>query len=186
MMLTISGTPGTGKSYITEKIQSLFDTVLDLNALVKKGRLYDSYDKSSRTYDVDIRKLKKFLGSVCKGYKYNKKDKFQKSLYTVLSSMTGQSITLPSFLKKIRQIKRGKDYTGKNIIIDSHLSHHLDSDFCIIVKRDLKTLKKHLKSRMYSKNKVEDNMQSEIFDICLEEAKDLGRKIIIIHNQGAR
>src|SRR3989339_733962 len=47
-----------------------------------------------------------------------------------------------------------------NIIIDSHLSHYLQ--------------------RKYSKIKIRENLDSEIFDICLVEAKENKHKIIIV------
>ncbi len=71
-----------------------------------------------------------------------------------------------------------------NIIIDSHLSHYLDPkdiDLCI-VKRcpDLKKLKRRLEKRKYSKAKVRENLDCEIFDICLNEAKENKHNIIAV------
>jgi len=68
----------------------------------------------------------------------------------------------------------------KKLVIDSHLSHYLPKkyvEFCIITKCNLKKLKKRLEKRGYSKLKVRENLDSEIFDICLNEAKELGHKI---------
>jgi adenylate kinase len=68
----------------------------------------------------------------------------------------------------------------KGIVIDSHLSHFIDRkyvDLCIVTKCNLKELKKRLEKRGYSKAKVEENLQAEIFDICLEEAREKGHNI---------
>jgi adenylate kinase len=68
----------------------------------------------------------------------------------------------------------------KKLVIDSHLSHYLPKkyvEFCIITKCNLKKLKKRLEKRGYSKSKVRENLDSEIFDICLNEAKEMGHKI---------
>ena len=69
------------------------------------------------------------------------------------------------------------------IIIDSHLSHYLPKkyiDFCIVVKCGIKELNKRLKRKKYHKNKIMENIQAEIFDICLNEAKERKHKIIIV------
>lgn len=80
-----------------------------------------------------------------------------------------------SLIKLIKQSK-------KKLVIDSHLSHHLPKKYvelCIITKCNLKKLKKRLEKRGYSKSKVRENLDSEIFDVCLNEAKEMGHKIII-------
>lgn len=78
----------------------------------------------------------------------------------------------------IEKIKSSK----KQLIIDSHLSHYLPKKYverCIVCKCDLKKLKKRLQKRKYSKEKIEENLQAEILDVCLNEAKEIGHKIII-------
>lgn len=70
-----------------------------------------------------------------------------------------------------------------NLIIDSHLSHYLPEewlDFCIITKCDLKVLEDRLKKRKYSKDKIRENLDVEIFDSCLNEAKEAGHNIIVV------
>ena len=71
-------------------------------------------------------------------------------------------------------IKKSK----KNLVIDSHLSHYLPKkyvDLCIVTKCDLKELNKRLKKRKYNKDKIKENLECEIFDVCLNEAKDVGQ-----------
>ncbi len=82
-------------------------------------------------------------------------------------------------IKVIKQAKKNKE----SLFIDSHLAHHLDPkqvDKCIITKCNLKTLKSRLKRRKYSKDKIRENLDCEIFDICYNEAKDNGHDILII------
>lgn len=84
------------------------------------------------------------------------------------------------FAKKIGEfLKKNKDS-----IIDSHMSHYIKpgyADLCVVTKCDLKTLQKRLKKRGYSELKIKENLESEIFDVCFEEAKKLGHKPIIIN-----
>lgn len=71
----------------------------------------------------------------------------------------------------------------KNLVIDSHLSHHLPSKYvnvCVVTKCDLKILEKRLKKKGYSKEKIRENLDAEIFDVCLNEAKEKEQKIMII------
>ncbi len=60
-------------------------------------------------------------------------------------------------------------------IFDSHLAHYLPKelvDLCIVTKCDLKELKRRLEERGYSKYKVRENLDAEIFDVCLVEAME--------------
>ncbi len=80
----------------------------------------------------------------------------------------------------LREIKKQK---YKDIIIDSHLSHNLPKryvDLCIITKCELKVLEKRLRKKRYSRKKIRENLDCEIFDICLNEAKEKKHKIKII------
>lgn len=71
----------------------------------------------------------------------------------------------------------------KDLVIDSHLSHHLDKrlvDICIVAKCDIDVLKKRLEARGYHKSKVRENLDVEIFDVCLIEALALGHKVDVV------
>lgn len=73
--------------------------------------------------------------------------------------------------------------TAKNLIIDSHMSHLLPSKavgLCIVTKCGLKTLDKRLKAKGYSREKVRENLDAEIFDICLNEAVERKHSIMIV------
>ena len=80
----------------------------------------------------------------------------------------------------IKIIKNSKE----DLVIDSHLSHFLPPkyvDLCIVTKCSIKKLRARLKKRGYSKAKVEENVDAELFDVCLNEAKELGHKIKIVY-----
>jgi len=72
----------------------------------------------------------------------------------------------------------------KDVVIDSHLSHYIDPEYvdsCIITKCSLKTLEKRLKEREYSKEKIRENLDAEIFDTCRVEAIELGHSVTVVH-----
>jgi len=83
-------------------------------------------------------------------------------------------------------IKEINDYNKKTklgIIIDSHLSHYLPRrhvDLCIVAKCDLKELENRLRTKKYSKEKIRENLDAEIFDVCLNEAKENRHKVVVI------
>ncbi len=70
-----------------------------------------------------------------------------------------------------------------NLIIDSHLSHYLHPkyvDLCVVVKCDLRVLEKRLQKRGYGAAKIRENLDAEIFDVCLVEASEKGHKIKVV------
>ena len=82
---------------------------------------------------------------------------------------------LNSFL--IFHIKKSK----KQLVLDSHLAHHLPQKYvavCLVTHCSLQTLTKRLKKRGYTAAKVEENCQAEIFDICGIESCEFGHRII--------
>ncbi len=87
----------------------------------------------------------------------------------------------PLRLQKLVQLKLRESAHG--IIIDSHISHFLPTkivDLCIVlICSDLKKLQKRLQQRKYSQKKVRENLDAEIFQICLVEAREKGHRIAI-------
>jgi adenylate kinase len=82
-------------------------------------------------------------------------------------------------------LKECKD-SKKIYIIDSHLSHHIPPKkvaICIICKTPLKELEKRLQKRKYDSAKIRENLDAEIMEVCLTEAKDKGHNILIFNNR---
>ncbi|MBS3171403.1 adenylate kinase family protein [Candidatus Woesearchaeota archaeon] len=70
-----------------------------------------------------------------------------------------------------------------NLILDSHLSHFLPKKYvnlCIITKCNLKVLKSRLNKRKYNNLKIKENLESEIFNVCLSEALQNKHNVIVI------
>jgi len=127
---------------------------------------------------VLAKKIAKKLGYTCidvkKVIKDNKLNKeYDKKRRTYIVDVKELNQILVGLIKKSK----------KQLIIDSHLSHELPKKYvrlCIITKCSLKELGKRLKKRKYNKNKIRENLDSEIFDICLIEAKENKHKILIV------
>ena len=154
-IIIVTGTPGTGKTLLSRKLASKLNFhYIDVNKIIKKCNLVESYDKKRKTNVVDIKKLNKALIKEIANKKHPKKNKSPKN----------------------KKIKNG-------IVIDSHLSHYLPkkyADLCIVTKCDLKVLQKRLKRRKYSKEKIRENLDAEIFDVCLNEAMERKHKMLVL------
>ncbi len=61
-VIAVTGTPGTGKTTLAKKIAAQKGyTYIDVQKLIIKHELFDSYNKKLKTYDVDIRKFLTFF-----------------------------------------------------------------------------------------------------------------------------
>ena len=81
-------------------------------------------------------------------------------------------------------VKKKLSHTKKGLVIDSHISHLLPQklvDVCIVLTcSNLKVLQKRLQQRKYSKDKIRENLDAEIFQVCLMEAQEMGHRIIMV------
>jgi len=139
--ICVSGSVGSGKTTYAKKLaKKLKAKYVDVNEIIKKNSLVESYDKKRKCNVVDIKELKKTLE---------------------------------------KMIKHSKE----KLVIDSHMSHFLDPklvEYVIIVRTSLKKLRNRLEKRNYSKKKIDENLEVEIMEVCLNEAKELGHNIKIV------
>jgi adenylate kinase len=65
------------------------------------------------------------------------------------------------------------------IIFEGHLSHYFkEADLVIILRTNPSVLKNRLQKRDWKENKINENIQSEVLDICTWEAHDIhGSKV---------
>jgi len=116
--------------------------------------------------------------------------KLLKYKYVDVNSLIEDNKLMDSYDKKlkskvvnVKKLNKVLMKIGDNSVIDSHLSHHLPRrfvDLCIITKCDLKVLKKRLQKRGYNRDKIRENLNAEIFDVCLIEANENKHNIMII------
>ncbi|MEK6901404.1 MAG: AAA family ATPase [Nanoarchaeota archaeon] len=87
-------------------------------------------------------------------------------------------------LKKFHVFMKEQKRKYSFLIVDSHISHFLPKrmvDFCIVLTcSNLKTLKKRLEQRKYSSRKVRENLDAEIFQVCLSGATEKKHRIFLL------
>lgn len=131
-ILIVSGTPGTGKTTISNNISNYIEAkVISLNELAISENLIAKYDAKRETSVVNNKKLINFLIELIE--EYEKED--------------------PEFL-----------------IIESHFSDIVPEqyiDFVIILRCDPDELHDRLKRRGYKREKIRENVQSEILGNCV-------------------
>lgn len=140
MILICTGTPGTGKTELSKELaKQLKMKYVDVNKIIDKEKLAESYDENRETLVVDEKKLAKALAALAK--------------------------------------------KNKNMIIDSHMAHEMPPkhvDWCIVTRCDPAVLRKRLVKKGYHKEKVQENIDAEILNICMDEAERKGHKIITV------
>ena len=128
--------------------------------------------KLSNKFGYPVLDINKFIKQKKLQESYDKK----KKCYIVDTKKLNKEI-----IKEINKVKKNKP---KGVIIDSHLSHHLPPkyvDLCIVTKCNLKTLKKRLIKKKYSKQKIRENLDCEIFDVCYNEALEKKHKVKVVY-----
>jgi len=86
-------------------------------------------------------------------------------------------------MKKFKALVKKEIKKHERLVVDSHISHLLPKkwvDLCVILTcSNLKKLKKRLERKKYSKSKVRENLDAEIFQICLVEAEEKGHNVVV-------
>jgi adenylate kinase len=147
-IILVSGTPGTGKSTLTKFLA-----------------------ETLTFHSIDCKEL------IEKKHIYSGIDKKRGCLIVEPKALNS---ALESEISRLKALKTGRNRVS-GVIIDSHLSHLFPSkkaDLCVICTCALPELKKRLEKRGYSREKVRENLDSEIFSVCLEEAKQAGHRIL--------
>jgi adenylate kinase len=128
MIISLTGTPGTGKTSISRILYKNKIDILHINKIITKKNIKFEIDQRRKTKIIDIENLNKYI---------EKKINNKKNL----------------------------------LVIEGHLSHLLNNiDKVIILRCHPEELRKRLLKKKWNKNKINENIESEILDIILCES----------------
>ncbi len=82
-----------------------------------------------------------------------------------------------SWVVDIDKLRKQFKINYNNAIIDSHLSHFICVDIVIVLRLEPKYLRKRLEKRYKNKFKIEQNIESEIFSICVHDALEVNSNV---------
>jgi adenylate kinase len=57
-----------------------------------------------------------------------------------------------------------------DLVVEGHLAHFIDLDYCVVLRCRPDVLRQRLQERDYSKQKIDENVESEALDIILSQA----------------
>lgn len=86
-------------------------------------------------------------------------------------------------VKKLNKVLIKLIKKNPNLVIDSHMSHYIEPkyvDLCVVVKCDIELLKERLAERGYDIGKIQENVDAELFDVCLNEALEHGHNVVVV------
>ena len=179
-VVVVTGSVASGKSTLSRKLAKKFGfEYVDVNKIITDNKLSSGYDEKRKCKVIDVKRLNRSLISFINKYK---KPRINKSILEKKLKNNKIPIIKNSNNKKTNK-NNLKNKEMKGMVIDSHLSHYLSKkyvDLCIITKCGIKELNKRLKKRRYSSDKVKENIECEIFDVCLDEAKEKGHNVVVI------
>ncbi len=72
----------------------------------------------------------------------------------------------------------------ENLVIESHYAHDVFSDILIILKCELKELKKRMQKKGWPEKKIEENMEAEIMEVCRTEAHETEKNFFVVDSSG--
>lgn len=144
-VICISGTPGTGKSFLASVLSEKTGYMLiDVKRMVDSGEVASGHDRKRKCRTVSIKELEMAVR------------------------------------KKVKESEKQRPQI-KGVIIDSLLSHCLPKRLAgsvIITRCEIGELKKRLVKRGYSPEKVRENLDAEILEVCISEAREKGHRPI--------
>jgi len=66
---------------------------------------------------------------------------------------------------------------NQDLILEGHLAHFLDLDYCIVLRCNPEELRERLSKRDYTQTKIEENIESEKMDLILSQAVQNQEKV---------
>jgi len=71
----------------------------------------------------------------------------------------------------VEELRQNPPQQGESdLVVEGHLAHFIDLDYCVVLRCRPDVLRQRLQKRDYSKQKIDENVESEALDIILSQA----------------
>lgn len=178
MILSLSGTPGTGKTCVARELDTRLFTVVSMNHLSAAYVTGHDPDRGSREVDValmvrDIREGRLSLTSAGAG------GIPPPTLPTGVPEgvPAGGAKGVPDGVPEVVPGGGPEGGCGHHTIIEGHLSHNLPADIIVVLRTSVPVLRGRLEERGYPREKVLENLEAEALGVITLEALDTGQPV---------
>ncbi|MCL2863699.1 MAG: adenylate kinase family protein [Methanimicrococcus sp.] len=157
LTIALTGTPGTGKTEVSNKLEAEGYHVLHLTEFIKEQQIPSERDTERNCDVVDLDALEiavfEYQQQACRQYN---------------NHFFENKLTFEDFHKNTADFPV--------LLIESHMSHYL-CDLCVVLRTHPNTLKTRLDERGYSEKKVMENLLAESIDVVLCDCYDYCRRV---------
>ncbi|MBL7160684.1 MAG: adenylate kinase family protein [Candidatus Aenigmarchaeota archaeon] len=80
----------------------------------------------------------------------------------------------------VEKVKKQVQKLPGNLVIESHYAHDLPNDLTVVLRCSIAELRKRMEKKGWTHEKIEENAQAEIMEICKSEALELNRNVLEI------
>ena len=157
LTIALTGTPGTGKTELSKKMEERGYRVLHITEFIKKYNLPSERDNDRDCDIVDMDALEEAVFE----YQHQVRSAFN-------HSYSSNQLTVDDLHKSSENFPV--------LLIESHLAHYL-CDLAVVLRTHPNTLKIRLDERGYSDKKVMENVLAESIDVVLCDCYDYCRRV---------
>lgn len=105
----------------------------------------------------------------------------QKNLYSGYDSRRGcKVVDIEGLAKEIKKMH------GQDLVLESHYAHDMPCDFVVILRTNPGELRKRMGAKGWSREKIEENIEAEIMEVCKTEALGLGKSVFVVDTTGKK
>lgn len=157
LTIALTGTPGTGKTEVSKKLEADGYRILHVTEFIKAHNIPSERDDERDCDVVDMDALEEAVFE----YQQTVRKEFNQKFFD-------EGLTLADLHKSPE--------TLPVLVIESHLAHYL-CDLSVVLRTHPYTLKDRLNERGYSDKKVMENVLAESIDVVLCDCFDYCRRV---------
>lgn len=168
--IIITGTPGVGKTTLCESLTSITGLQhLAINRVAKERECHSGWDDALNSWIVDEDKVRYPQEDATSG------SEGRSGCYRSAGADDGQ--ILDAIEDEVKQGGYLIDWHACDLFPESWI------DLVIVLRSDSTTLYDRLKARNYSEQKLQENMDAEIMEVLLDEAREAFDRELVIELQ---